>query len=319
MYLYIIFSSLISSLWIGLFGKYLGRQAAIYSALLTLLISLVFAVIILQEILLNKNIVVINLYNLFIINDIKLDIGFLFDQLTAIMLFVVLGISSLVHIFTAGYMSHDPFIVRFYTFLGLFTFFMIILVTADNFLQLFVGWEGVGVCSYLLINFWYTRIVANKAAIKAMLMNRIADVFFIFAIILLLYYFKTLNYILIFSLVDYIENYSVFFFFTDVRIIDLILFFLFLGAIGKSAQIGLHTWLPDAMEGPTPVSALLHAATMVTAGVFLLIRCSFLFEKSDSILFLIIIFGSITALFSAFVATFQYDIKKIIAYSTCSH
>lgn len=152
-----------------------------------------------------------------------------------------------------------------------------------------------------------------------MLMNRIADVFFIFAIILLLYYFKTLNYILIFSLVDYIENYSVFFFFTDVRIIDLILFFLFLGAIGKSAQIGLHTWLPDAMEGPTPVSALLHAATMVTAGVFLLIRCSFLFEKSDSILFLIIIFGSITALFSAFVATFQYDIKKIIAYSTCSH
>jgi NADH-quinone oxidoreductase subunit L len=131
----------------------LGRQAAVYSALLTLLISLFFAIIILQEILLNKNIVVINLYNLFIINDIKLDIGFLFDQLTAIMLFVVLGISSLVHIFTAGYMSHDPFIVRFYTFLGLFTFFMIILVTADNFLQLFVGWEGVGVCSYLLINF----------------------------------------------------------------------------------------------------------------------------------------------------------------------
>jgi proton-translocating NADH-quinone oxidoreductase chain L len=149
-------------------------------------------------------------------------------------------------------------------------------------------------------------------------MNRIADVFFIFAIILLLYYFKTLNYILIFSLADYIENYTVFFIFIDIRVIDLILFFLFLGAIGKSAQIGLHTWLPDAMEGPTPVSALLHAATMVTAGVFLLIRCSFLFEKSDSILFLIIIFGSITALFSAFVATFQYDIKKIIAYSTCS-
>ena len=206
MYLYIIFSSLISSLWIGLFGKYIGRQAAIYSALVTLLVSFFFAVIILlmdMYILFCHHVI---LYNLFIINDIKLDIGFLFDQLTAIMLFVVLGISSLVHIFTAGYMSHDPFIVRFYTFLGLFTFFMIILVTADNFLQLFVGWEGVGVCSYLLINFWYTRIVANKAAIKAMLMNRIADVFFIFAIILLLYYFKTLNYILIFSLADYIEN-----------------------------------------------------------------------------------------------------------------
>ena len=318
MYLYIVFSSLISSLWIGLFGKYLGRQASIYSALLTLLLSLFFAIIILQEILLNKNILVINLYNLFIINDIKLDIGFLFDQLTAVMLFVVLCISALVHIFTAGYMSHDPFIVRFYTFLGLFTFFMIILVTSDNFLQLFVGWEGVGVCSYLLINFWYTRIAANKAAIKAMLMNRIADVFFIFAILLLLYYFKTLNYILIFSLADYIDTYSVFFIFTELRIIDFILFFLFLGAIGKSAQIGLHTWLPDAMEGPTPVSALLHAATMVTAGVFLLIRCSFLFERSDSILFLIIIFGSITALFSALVAAYQYDIKKIIAYSTCS-
>src|ERR1700729_462489 len=151
-----------------------------------------------------------------------------------------------------------------------------------------------------------------------MLMNRIADVFFIFAIILLLYYFKTLNYILIFSLADYIENYSVFFLFTEIKIIDLILFFLFLGAIGKSAQIGLHTWLPDAMEGPTPVSALLHAATMVTAGVFLLIRCSFIFEKSELILFLIILAGSCTALFSALIATFQYDIKKIIAYSTCS-
>ena len=234
------------------------------------------------------------------------------------MLFIVTGISTLVHIFTAGYMSHDPFIVRFYTFLGLFTFFMIILVTSDNFLQLFVGWEGVGVCSYLLINFWYNRIAANKAAIKAMLMNRIADVFFIFAIILILYYFKTLNYILIFSLIDYIKNNNLFLFFIEIKIIDLILFFLFLGAIGKSAQIGLHTWLPDAMEGPTPVSSLLHAATMVTAGVFLLVRCSFIFEKSNIILFLIIIFGSITALFSALVATFQYDIKKIIAYSTCS-
>jgi proton-translocating NADH-quinone oxidoreductase chain L len=151
-----------------------------------------------------------------------------------------------------------------------------------------------------------------------MLMNRIADVFFILAIILILFYFKTVNYIVVFSLLDFIKNYYIYILFIEVKVIDLILFLLFLGAIGKSAQIGLHTWLPDAMEGPTPVSSLLHAATMVTAGIFLLVRCSFIFEKSDLLLFLIIIMGSITALFSALVATFQYDIKKIIAYSTCS-
>lgn len=318
MYLYVIFSSLFNSLLIGLFGKFFGRQTAVYMSLLTMLITLLFTIIIVFEILLNQNIVIIDFYNLFIINEIKVNIGFLFDSLTSIMLLVVIGISTFVHIFTAGYMSHDPFIVRFYTYLGLFTFFMVILITSDNFLQLFVGWEGVGVCSYLLINFWYNRVAANKAAIKAMLMNRIADVFFIFAIILILYYFKTVNYLIVFSLIDFFDKLTVFIFFTEIKIIDLILFLLFLGAIGKSAQIGLHTWLPDAMEGPTPVSSLLHAATMVTAGVFLLIRCSFIFEKSNTILFIIIIFGSITALFSALVATFQYDIKKIIAYSTCS-
>lgn len=318
MYLYVIFSSLFNSILIGLFGKFFGRQTAVSMALLTMLITLFFTFIILFEILLNQNIVIIDFYNLFIINEIKINIGFLFDSLTSIMLLVVIGISTFVHIFTAGYMSHDPFIVRFYTYLGLFTFFMVILITSDNFLQLFVGWEGVGVCSYLLINFWYNRVAANKAAIKAMLMNRIADVFFIFAIILILFYFKTVNYLIVFSLIDFFQKSTVFIFFTEIKIIDLILFLLFLGAIGKSAQIGLHTWLPDAMEGPTPVSSLLHAATMVTAGVFLLIRCSFIFETSNTILFIIILFGSITALFSALVATFQYDIKKIIAYSTCS-
>ena len=318
MYLYVIFSSLFNSILIGVFGKFFGRQTAVSMALLTMLITLFFTFIILFEILLNQNIVIIDFYNLFIINEIKINIGFLFDSLTSIMLLVVIGISTFVHIFTAGYMSHDPFIIRFYTYLGLFTFFMVILITSDNFLQLFVGWEGVGVCSYLLINFWYNRVAANKAAIKAMLMNRIADVFFIFAIILILFYFKTVNYLIVFSLIDFFQKSTVFIFFTEIKIIDLILFLLFLGAIGKSAQIGLHTWLPDAMEGPTPVSSLLHAATMVTAGVFLLIRCSFIFETSNTILFIIILFGSITALFSALVATFQYDIKKIIAYSTCS-
>ncbi len=318
MYLFVIFSSLFTSLLLGGFGKYFGRQASIFIVLFTMLIALFFTILIFFEILLVNNIVIIDFYNLFIINEIKINIGFLFDSLTSIMLLVVIGISTFVHIFTAGYMSHDPFIIRFYTYLGLFTFFMVILITSDNFLQLFVGWEGVGVCSYLLINFWYNRIAANKAAIKAMLMNRIADVFFIFAIILILFYFKTVNYLVVFSLIDFLKNYTIFIFFIELKVIDVILFLLFLGAIGKSAQIGLHTWLPDAMEGPTPVSSLLHAATMVTAGVFLLIRCSFIFEESNFVLFLLILFGSITALFSALVATYQYDIKKIIAYSTCS-
>ena len=318
MYISVVVVSLLSSLFIGLVGQWAGRQAVIFISILMLLISFVIGVIINYEILLNQNIVSISLYELFKIGDISIQIGFLFDSLTAIMLLVVIGISSAVHIFTAGYMSHDPYIVRFYSYLGLFTFFMLVLVTADNFLQLFVGWEGVGVCSYLLINFWYNRALANKAAIKAMLMNRIADVFFIFGIILILITFKTLNYIVVFSLIEHVNDLSIFIFFMEVKVIDLILLFLFIGAIGKSAQIGLHTWLPDAMEGPTPVSSLLHAATMVTAGVFLLVRCSFIFEKSNSILFLVMLIGSCTALFSSMVAAYQYDVKKIIAYSTCS-
>jgi proton-translocating NADH-quinone oxidoreductase chain L len=318
MYLSIIFLNLFNSILIGLLGKFIGRQASIFISLITMLFLLISSILLFYEILLNNNILIIDLYSLFIINDIKINIAFLFDTLSVIMLLVIITISTFVHIFTAGYMSHDPFIVRFYTFLGLFTFFMIILVTADNFLQLFIGWEGVGLCSYLLINFWYNRINANKAAIKAMLMNRIADVFFIFGILLILIEFKSLNYFVIFSLIDYIKFNYVFFIFSYINLLDLILFFLFLGAIGKSAQIGLHTWLPDAMEGPTPVSSLLHAATMVTAGVFLLVRCSFIFENSDLLLLLIVLFGAFTAIFAAFVAVFQYDIKKVIAYSTCS-
>ena len=318
MYLFIIFGCLFNALLIGLFGRLLGRQAAIYCSILMLLLLCFIIIFLATEIIFNNNIILIKAYTLLLVEDIKLDISFLIDQLTVLMLLVIILISTFVHIFTGGYMSHDPFIVRFYTFLGIFTFFMIILVTSDNFLQLFVGWEGVGVCSYLLINFWYNRIAANKAAIKAMLMNRIADVFFIFAIVLVIYIFKTANYILIFSLIDNLVYYKIYILYKEFYYIDLILLFLFIGAIGKSAQIGLHTWLPDAMEGPTPVSALLHAATMVTAGVFLLIRCSFIFEKSDNILFLIVLFGSCTALLSALIAVYQYDIKKIIAYSTCS-
>lgn len=202
-------------------------------------------------------------------------------------------------------MEHDPFLPRFLSFLSLFTFFMLVLVTADNLVQLFLGWEGVGLCSYLLINFWYTRILANKAAIKAMLMNRIADVFFVFAVCLCFLSLGSCDYLVLFLHPSFTS-------------MDLLCLFLFIGAIGKSAQLGFHTWLPDAMEGPTPVSSLLHAATMVTAGVFLVVRCSPLFESTSFLLPLLALFGGLTAFFSAFVALFQWDLKKVIAYSTCS-
>lgn len=233
------------------------------------------------------------------------------------MLVVITAISAVVHLYSMEYMGHDPFLSRFLSYLSLFTFFMIFLVTSDNFVQLFIGWEGVGLCSYLLINFWFTRVLANKAAIKAMLMNRIADVLFVFAVGLMLLFFGSCT----FPLVFLSKNFEFFFLpigAFSIKVIDALCLFLFLGAIGKSAQIGFHTWLPDAMEGPTPVSSLLHAATMVTAGVFLVLRCSILFEESTFFLVILAFFGGITAFFSAFIALFQWDLKKVIAYSTCS-
>lgn len=260
----------------------------------------------------------IKLYDWVVLGELNLSIGFLFDSLTSLMLIIITLISLFVQIYSIEYMSHDPYLPSFMSYLSLFTFFMLILVAADNFLLLFLGWEGVGVCSYILINFWYTRILANKAALKAMIMNRIADVFFIFALVLLILYFKSVNYILIFHLMPFFLNEIISFFGFNLKLIDVIAFFILIGAIGKSAQIGLHTWLPDAMEGPTPVSALLHAATMVTGGVFLVIRCSPIFEYSNIILCLMTLIGGITAFFCALIAIYQYDIKKVIAYSTCS-
>lgn len=212
-------------------------------------------------------------------------------------------------------MESDPHLFRFISYLSLFTFFMLILVTANNFLQLFVGWEGVGLSSYLLINFWFTRIQANKAAIKAMLVNRVGDFFIIFAFCFIAYVFNSLDYDIVFSLSPLVKDIKCFY---NLTYIDIITILLFLGAMGKSAQLGLHTWLPDAMEGPTPVSALIHAATMVTAGIFLIARCSFLFELSSISLNLILIVGALTCFFGSSVGLFQNDIKKVIAYSTCS-
>lgn len=260
----------------------------------------------------------VSLYQWILIDIYSIKFQLLFDPLSSAMIIVVTSISLLVHLYSTAYMSHDPYILRFMCYLSSFTFCMLILVTSANYVQLFIGWEGVGLCSYLLINFWFTRVLANKAALKAMIINRIADVFFILAILILILKFKTTDFLIVFTLIPIISNDIYFFLGSEFFIIDIIAFFLFIGAIGKSAQFGFHTWLPDAMEGPTPVSSLLHAATMVTAGVFLILRSSIIFEYSEIVLNLLVLIGGCTGLFAGIISISSYDIKKIIAYSTCS-
>ena len=240
------------------------------------------------------------------------------DPLSSVMFVVVTFVSALVHIYSIGYMSHDPHKPRFMSYLSLFTFSMLALVASDNFLQLFFGWEGVGLCSYLLIGFWYKKETANNAAIKAFIVNRIGDFGLAIAIFLIFFFFGTINFEETFQAISQYSEKKIVFFGFEINLITLICVFLFIGAMGKSAQFLLHTWLPDAMEGPTPVSALIHAATMVTAGVFLVVRCSPMFEYSQIALNLVTIVGMITAIFAASVALVQNDIKKIVAYSTCS-
>ena len=240
------------------------------------------------------------------------------DPLSSIMLVVVTFVSALVHIYSIGYMSHDPHKPRFMSYLSLFTFSMLALVVSDNFLQLFFGWEGVGLCSYLLIGFWYKKETANNAAIKAFIVNRIGDFGLAIAIFLIFFFFGTINFDEVFQTSNQFSEKNLVFFGFEANLITLICIFLFIGAMGKSAQFLLHTWLPDAMEGPTPVSALIHAATMVTAGVFLVVRCSPIFEYSQVALNFVTIVGMITAIFAASIALVQNDIKKIVAYSTCS-
>ena len=240
------------------------------------------------------------------------------DPLSSVMLVVVTFVSALVHIYSIGYMSDDPHKPRFMSYLSLFTFSMLVLVVSDNFLQLFFGWEGVGLCSYLLIGFWYKKETANDAAIKAFIVNRIGDFGLAIGIFLIFFFFGSINFEEVFQAApEFVETKLLFFEF-EFSLITLICLFLFIGAMGKSAQFLLHTWLPDAMEGPTPVSALIHAATMVTAGVFLVVRCSPLFEFSQVALNIVAIVGMVTAIFAASVALVQNDIKKIVAYSTCS-
>ena len=258
------------------------------------------------------------IYNWINFAQINLNFSIFLDPLTAIMFCVVTIVSSVVHMFSVGYMHEDKLRARFFCYLSLFTFAMLVLVSADNFIQLFLGWEGVGLCSYLLVGYYFHKPSANNAAIKAFLVNRVGDFGYLIAIALIYKYFNSLNFEEVFSNTSAIEKKNLIFLGFEFNLITCICMFLFMAAVGKSAQIGLHVWLPDAMEGPTPVSALIHAATMVTAGVFLVVRCSPIFEYSQFTLNVITYVGLFTSLFAASVALLQNDIKKIIAYSTCS-
>ena len=314
----ILFLPLVASIIAGFFGKYIGDRNSEYVTSGLVLISALLSIFVLYQVIVNQyedNIVIATW-----INSGSLDVNWsmLIDPLSAVMLVVVTSVSSLVHIYSIGYMSHDPHKPRFMAYLSLFTFAMLMLVTSDNFIQLFFGWEGVGLCSYFLIGFWFIKESANAAAIKAFVVNRVGDFGFALGIFLIFYLFGTVNYSEVFQQIPTVVDKDLLFLGFEVKAIDLVCLLLFIGAMGKSAQILLHTWLPDAMEGPTPVSALIHAATMVTAGVFLVVRCSPIYEYSPSILNLITIVGMTTAFFAATVALVQTDIKKIIAYSTCS-
>ena len=318
MYLLIIILPLIGSCSAGLFGRYLGSNGSATVTTTCLFFTLFFSLFSFYEVGLLNNCVYIKLIPWINSEVLNIDWGFMFDSLTVTMCCVVTFISFLVHLYSIEYMAYDPHLSRFMSYLSLFTFFMLILVTADNFVQMFVGWEGVGLCSFLLINFWFTRIQANKAAIKAMVMNRIGDFGLVMGILLIFINYKAVDYSTVFALTPIFTHSVVNFLNLDVNLLTAIGFFLFVGAVGKSAQLGLHTWLPDAMEGPTPVSAIVHAATMVTAGVFLIARCSPIYEYSKNILEIITLFGAMTAFFAATVGLLQNDLKKVIAYSTCS-
>ena len=308
MYLAIIILPLLGSIVSGFFGRKVGVSGAQLITCSCVIITTILAILAFFEVGLNNIPVSIQLFRWIDSESLNVSWGFHFDSLTVSMLIPVLIVSSLVHVYSIGYMSHDPHNQRFFSYLSLFTFMMIILVTANNFLLMFVGWEGVGVCSYLLVCFWFTRIAANQSSISAFLTNRVGDCFLTIGMFAILWSFGNVDYATVFSLAPYISE----------NIVTIIGICLLIGAMAKSSQVGLHVWLPMAMEGPTPVSALIHAATMVTAGVYLLMRSSPLIEYSSTVLLLCLWLGAITTVFSSLIGLFQQDIKKVIAYSTMS-
>ena len=308
MYLIIIILPLLGSISSGFFGRKIGVSGSHVIACTSVIATTILATLAFFEVGLNSIPVSIKLFRWIDSESLNVLWSFNFDSLTVSMLIPVLVVSSLVHVYSIGYMSHDPHNQRFFSYLSLFTFMMIILVTADNYLLMFVGWEGVGVCSYLLVSFWFTRIAANQSSISAFLTNRVGDCFLTIGMFAILWAFGNLDYTTVFSIAPFISD----------NIIIIVGICLLIGAMAKSSQIGLHVWLPMAMEGPTPVSALIHAATMVTAGVYLLMRSSPLIEYSNTVLLLCLWIGAITTVFSSLIGLFQQDIKKVIAYSTMS-
>lgn len=308
MYLTLIVLPLLGSISSGFFGRKIGVSGAHIITCSSVILTTLLAILAFIEVGINNIPVTIDVARWIDAEALNVMWSFKFDSLTVSMLLPVLIVSSLVHVYSISYMSHDPHNQRFFSYLSLFTFMMIILVTGNNYLLMFVGWEGVGICSYLLVNFWFTRIAANQSSISALLTNRVGDCFLTIGIFAMLWSFGNIDYNLIFSLAPYYND----------NIITMIGICLVIGATAKSSQVGLHIWLPQAMEGPTPVSALIHAATMVTAGVYLLMRSSPLIEYSSTVLIICLWLGAITTVFSSLIGLFQQDIKKVIAYSTMS-
>jgi len=318
LYTAIVFLPIIASAIAGLLGKFIGNRASEIVTTGALFVSAALSIFAFYDVCYLGHAHVERLATWITSGDLSVSWSIRVDSLTAVMLVVVTGVSSLVHLYSIGYMAEDPHRPRFFSYLSFFTFAMLMLVTANNFLQLFFGWEGVGLASYLLIGFWYDRPSANAAAIKAFVVNRVGDFGFALGIFAIFYVFKTLDFDAVFSAAPHYVGKTFLFAGQEVDALTTICLLLFVGAMGKSAQIGLHTWLPDAMEGPTPVSALIHAATMVTAGVFLVCRCSPLYEHAPTALAFVTFIGATTAFFAATVGLFQNDIKRVIAYSTCS-
>ncbi len=317
-----IFLPLIAAFIAGFFGRWIGDRGSQLVTCAALGVSAVIGAWLFVHVALQGHHEIVPLHLLSWIdtgpNGLQVDWTLRFDTLSVLMIAVVTIVSFMVHVYSVGYMSHDKSIPRFMAYLSLFTFFMLMLVTADNFVQMFFGWEGVGLASYLLIGFWYDRPSANAAAIKAFVVNRVGDFGFALGIFAVYYLFSSLQFDTVFDAAADVSHNTMHFLWFDVDALTVTCILLFVGAMGKSAQIGLHTWLPDAMEGPTPVSALIHAATMVTAGVFMLARLSPLFEYSSTALAVVVIIGGTTAIFAASVGMAQTDIKRVIAYSTCS-